>query len=106
MLANMREFEQAAYTLVDALRCRLDGETLDLVREFIDHGEEMLSVDTLSAALTEDQVPITPAERDTVRDLLTFFEVAIVQNEWYIKTFSFVFDRDGTLAALNVVGEP
>lgn len=104
MLASMREFEEAAYFLLDALRCRLDHETLEQVREFIDVGEEMLSVDWLAAALTEDQVPITPTERDTVGDLIAFFQ-DVVKTRDYPRVCSFVFDRDGTLAGLNVVGE-
>lgn len=104
MIAGMREFEQVAAGLLDALRGRLGDETQEDLREFIDGGEEMLFVDWLAAALTLRRIPIVRTERDAVRDLLDFFEVDM-DDEHYGRVFSFISDRDGTLAALNVVGE-
>lgn len=63
--------------------------------------EEAVMVNLLAGILVEDQVLITPDERDMVAELLDFFPPEKLHSTYFRR----ILDRAATLAALNVVDE-
>jgi len=97
-------FEAAANELITGLGDRLFAETRESVCTYLWAGEWGLAADELAGALSLDRVPISPIERDLLRELLYAFDVDGHEEEFrHLPAF---VDREGVLAALNVVSDP
>src|SRR5689334_24718929 len=72
---DVRRFSADATAVLDSLGDRLPPGDQDSLRTYLGTGEWGLLADELAAALLEDATPISPTERDLVRELLYAFEV-------------------------------
>ena len=94
----------AANALLDSLGGRLFDDTRESVRSYLWTGEEGLAADELAGVLSRYQVPISPTERDLLCELLNAFDVDGHEDEF--QHLPSLADREGVLAALNVVSDP
>lgn len=101
---DLVRFGAAANELLDSLGGRLFDDTRESVRSYLWTGEEGLAADELAGVLSHHQVPISPSERDLLRELLRAFEVDGHEEEF--QHLPSLADRDRVLAALNVVSDP
>lgn len=81
--------------LLERLADRLPQDKLNEYRSLSDVGEWAILVDLLSATLVKRNIPITPAERDALADLLALFPTTV-------EDLDYITHRDQTLAALTV----
>lgn len=101
---DVRRFSADATAVLDSLGDRLPPGDQDSLRTYLGTGEWGLLADELAAALLEDATPISPTERDLVRELLYAFDVDGHEQEFQrLPAFA---DRERVLAALNVVSDP
>ncbi|HKQ41194.1 MAG TPA: hypothetical protein VJT79_01850 [Pseudonocardia sp.] len=99
---DLVRFGAAVNALLDSLDDRLFDDTRESVRTYLWTGEEGLAADELAGVLTG--VPITPTERDLLREVLYAFDVDGHEDEFrHLPSLS---DRERVLAALNVVSDP
>ena len=97
-------FEAAANELLHSLGDRLFDATRESVRTYLWTGEEGLAADELAGVLSHHGVPVSPAERDLLREVLYAFDVDGHEDEFrHLPSLS---DRARVLAALNVVSDP
>jgi hypothetical protein len=101
---DLVRFGAAANELLDSLGERLFADTRESVRSYLWTGEEGLAADELAGVLSHHRVPVSPAERDLLRELLYAFDVDGHEEEFrQLPAFA---DREGVLAALNVLSDP
>ena len=101
---DVRRFSADATAVLDSLGDRLPPGDQDSLRTYLGTGEWGLLADELAAALLEDATPISPTERDLVRELLYAFDVDGHEEEFQrLPAFA---DRERVFAALNVVSDP
>jgi hypothetical protein len=100
---DLVRFEAAANELLDSLGDRLFAATRESVRTYLWTGEEGLAADELAGVLSRHQVPVSPTERDLLRDLLYTFDV---DGSEAFTHYPSLTDRERVLAALNVVSDP
>lgn len=67
---ELREFMDLADRLIDQLAPRLDPQQVGYIREDARGGDWDEALDLLVATLDKRRSPITPAERDTLRQLV------------------------------------
>src|SRR5436309_1670144 len=101
---DLVRFEAAAYELLDSLGTRLFEETRESVRTYVWSGEEGLAADELAGVLHLYQVPVSPAERDLLHELLYAFDLE--EGDEAAGYLRALYDRERVLAALNVVSDP
>ena len=101
---DLVRFGAAANALLDSLGGRLFDDTRELVRSYLGTGEEGLAADELAGVLSHYQVPVSPVERDLLRELLYAFDVDGHEEEF--ERLTALADRERVLAALNVVSDP
>lgn len=85
--------------LLESLADRLPEQRLTSLRRSSKAGEWTLLMDAMCASLVKRQIPITPAERNSLAEVL-----AVVAKPTLRPTYKYLQDVDETLAALNVVG--
>lgn len=68
------EFSDLTYATVNNFLDRVPAKYRKGFEYLLIGGEERLAVNDLAATLVQDQVPVTPAERDDVRRLLEFLK--------------------------------
>jgi len=101
---DLVRFGAAASELLDSLGDRLFADTRESVRSYLWTGEEGLAADELAGVLSHHRVPVSPAERDLLREVLCAFDVDGHEDEFrHLPSLS---DRERVLAALNVVSDP
>jgi hypothetical protein len=94
--ARLHKLHLESRALLDSLADRLPSERMQRLRTFSDVGEWGLLVNGLCASLVKGQLPITPGERDALASVLALFRTPS-------DDLRYVYHRDETLAALNVV---
>ncbi len=94
--ARIAELRRLSGELVDRLADRLAPATLDDSRTLLSVGEWVHLLDNLCAALVKRQIAITVEERDVLAAALE------VLGSGYDPFLSYIADKPGTLAALNV----
>ena len=95
-LESSRHLARESRALLEALADRLPPQHLEHYRSYSAAGEWVLLVNGLCGSLVRERIPITPAERDAVAAVLASFSTPV-------RHYDYINDRDGTLAALNVV---
>lgn len=68
---NRDELDQRTVQLAATFADRLDPKDAADVAEYADVGEWGEAIDLVIACLTQDRIPVTPAERDELAALLT-----------------------------------
>jgi hypothetical protein len=96
VIENLRRLNHDSRALLESLADRLSPERVARLRTFSDVGEWSELVESLCAVLVKRQIPIRTAERDALAAVLARFTTPK-------RDCPYINDRDGTLAALNVV---
>lgn len=68
------EFSELTYTMVTNFLDRIPGKYRKDFEYLLIGGEDRMAVTNLAVTLADDQVPVTPAERDDVRRLLEYLK--------------------------------
>ena len=95
-------FEAAANELLGSLGERLFADTRESAYTYLRTGERGLAADEIAGVLCRYRVPVSPTERDLLRELLYAFDGDAGDLDHYPA----LLDREGVLAALNVVSDP
>jgi len=81
--------------LLDRLADRLPHDNLKDLRTFNFVGEWNELANNLLAILVRNEIPVSPDEKEELRNLLYFFDLPVPY-------YDFINDRDAILASLNV----
>ncbi|MEU0505415.1 hypothetical protein [Nocardia sp. NPDC005998] len=92
---RLNKLSKDSRDLLELLADRLPAEALAQYRTFSDVGEWGELVDGLCASLVNRRISVTPAERDSLADLMAMFK----NREDYV----YLRDPDGVLAHLTVL---
>ncbi|KAA8883909.1 hypothetical protein F3087_37305 [Nocardia colli] len=94
---RLTRLNEGSRSLLDRLADRLGPETLAQYRTYSDVGEWGELVDGLCASLVKRRIAISPAERDSLAELMAMFE----NREGYV----YLSDPEGVLSRLVVASE-
>ena len=97
-------FEAAANELLASLGDRLFAETRESACTYLWAGEWGLVADEIAGVLSHHRVPVSPTERDLLRELLYAFDIDEADEAF--QPYPALSDRERVLAALNVVSDP
>lgn len=92
---RLRRLRTDSNALLETFADRLTEQQLTWSRSFSSAGEWTELVDGLCAYLVKREIPVTPAERDALAEVLAQFRDPSPD-------YTYLGDRDGTLAALTV----
>lgn len=101
---DRKRFEDAADRLLDSLGARLFDDARESVRTYLWTGEEGLAADELAGVLSRYQVPVSPTERDLLREVLYAFDLE--EGGEAPTHYRWLYDRERVLGGLNVVSDP
>lgn len=99
---DLVRFEAAADELLARLGDRLFAETRESARTYLWAGEWALAADEIAGVLSHHRVPVSPAERELLRELLYAFDV----DDEAFAPYPALADRERVLTSLNVVSGP
>jgi hypothetical protein len=89
-------FRESCARLLAGLTNRLPDEDIEEARMYYAAGEWPFVAQGLAYSLVHQQIPVTPAEMNSLGEILRFFEAPAPR-------FGYLTNRDEVLAALNVV---